>query len=64
MLNSRLAPLSGGDEIAAGIGGPAVAPAASAAPAPAVWAWEAAAGPGEEDPFRGDWAAWRDRALF
>ena len=23
-----------------------------------LWAWEAAAGPGEEDPFKEDWAAW------
>ena len=23
-----------------------------------LWAWEAAAGPGEEDPFKGDWAEW------
>ncbi len=25
------------------------------------WAWEAAAGPGEEDPFHEDWAAARAR---
>ena len=28
----------------------------------AAWVWEAAAGPGEEDPFMADWAAWGEQA--